>query len=281
MDPMPGIARRYASVNGITLHYAIAGQGEPVLLIHGFPQTWQEWLDIIPPLAQRFTVIAPDYRGAGESSRPASGYDKMTMARDLRELVRALGYSSVRVVGHDMGAMVAYRYAASYRDEVVRLVLMDAPVPGTEAFRMVRAHPRAWHINFHQCRDLAESLVAGREREYLTYFFKSRFTDPQAMTTEQMEVYIQAYCTPGGMRAGFEAYRAFDQDVLDNEPDLARKLEMPVMLLAGGASVSAPALQTMLADIAVDGRFHAVERSGHWLCEQATDEVIRALQEFL
>jgi pimeloyl-ACP methyl ester carboxylesterase len=278
---MPDLERRYAHVNGVTLHYATAGAGEPLLLIHGFPQTWYEWRDIIGPLSERFTVIAPDYRGAGESSRPATGYDKITMAKDLRELVHSLGFNTVRVVGHDMGAMVAYRYAAGYRDEVMRLVLMDAPIPGTDAFRMVRGHPRAWHINFHNARDLAESLVAGREREYLTYFFKSRFTDPLAMSPEEMEVYIKAYSTPGGMRAGFEAYRAFDQDVLDNQPDLARKLEMPVMLMAGGASVSAPALQAMLAEIAVTGRYHPVADSGHWLCEQATAEVISALRDFL
>jgi pimeloyl-ACP methyl ester carboxylesterase len=274
------IQRRYANVNGVRIHYAIAGAGDPVLLIHGFPQTWYEWKNIIPALAQRYTVIAPDYRGAGESERTQGGYDKHTVMSDLRGLVHQLGFSDVRVVGHDLGAMVAYRYAAIHADEVQQLVLMDAPVPGTSAAAQVRSAPRAWHVNFHSVRDLPEALVAGREREYLTTFFQSRFTHPDAVPQEDIEVYVEAYSSPGGMRAGFEMYRAWDRDAEDNKPYLANKLHMPVLVLGGEMSVSGPLLEGMMNDIASHGEFKLIRGSGHWLCEQNPAQVAEVLLEF-
>lgn len=277
---MTDLQHRYANVGGLKLHYVIAGQGEPVLLIHGFPQTWYEWREIIAELAKKYTVIAPDYRGAGESDRPQGGYDKHTVMEDLRGLVHQLGFKKLRVVGHDVGVMVAYRYAAVHPNEVQQLVLMDAPVPGTPAADQVRATPRAWHVNFHNARDLPEALVAGREREYLTFFFKSRFTSHNAISAADMEVYIAAYSSPGGMRAGFELYRAWDQDAQDNKPYLAKKLAMPVLVLGGEMSVSGPLLETMMNQIAANGQFKLVPNAGHWLCEQNPREVERFLIEF-
>lgn len=274
------IERHYAQLPGLRLHYALAGQGAPVLLIHGFPQTWHEWRNVIPALAEHHTVIAPDYRGAGDSDRPQGGYDKHTIMEDLRALIHQLGHRQVRVVGHDIGAMVAYRYAAMHPDEVQQLVLMDAPVPGTAALAQVRAMPRAWHANFHNVRDLPELLVAGRERAYLTPFFKSRMTRPDALSDADIDVYIQAYSAPGAMRAGFELYRAWDQDALDNQPCLARKLEMPVMVLGAGASASGALLEGMMHEIAHHGRFHRVENAGHWLCEENPRVVERLLLDF-
>jgi pimeloyl-ACP methyl ester carboxylesterase len=274
------VEHRYALVDGLKLHYAIAGKGEPVLLIHGFPQTWHTWRDVVAALADSFTVIAPDYRGAGDSDRPQGGYDKHTMMEDLRGLVRQLGFSRVRVVGHDIGAMIAYRYAAVHPDEVRQLVLMDAPVPGTPALDQVRAMPRSWHINFHNARDIAETLVCGREAQYLTYFFKSRFTTPDAVSPQDLAVYIAAYSAPGALRAGFEVYRAWDQDARDNAPYLARPLQMPVLVLGGAMSASGPLLEAMTRDIARDGRFALVPHSGHWLCEQNPAQVQRLLRAF-
>lgn len=274
------ITRHYASLPGLRLHYAIAGAGEPVLLIHGFPQTWQEWRGVMPALAARYTVIAPDYRGAGDSDRPQGGYDKHTMMQDLRALVQHLGHRRVRVVGHDIGAMIAYRYAAMHPDEVQQLVLMDAPVPGTAALAQVRAMPRAWHANFHNVRDLPELLVAGREREYLTLFFRSRMTRPDAMTDADIDAYVRAYAAPGAMRAGFELYRAWDQDAQDNQACLARKLDMPVLVLGAGASASGGLLEGMMHEIAHHGRFERVDGAGHWLCEESPRIVERHLLDF-
>ena len=274
------LRHNYATVDGLKLHYVIAGQGEPVLLIHGFPQTWYEWREIIAELARKYTVIAPDYRGAGESERPQGGYDKHTVMEDLRGLVHQLGFKKLRVVGHDIGVMVAYRYAAVHPDEVQQLVLMDAPVPGTQAADQVRAMPRAWHVNFHNTRDLPEALVAGREREYLSVFFKSRFTHPDAISAADMEVYIAAYSSPGGMRAGFELYRTWDKDGQDNKPYLAHKLPMPVLVLGGEMSASGPLMETMMNQIAGNGQFKLVRNAGHWLCEQNPRELEQLLLEF-
>ena len=277
---MPDIERRYAQLPGLRMHYAIAGAGDPVLLIHGFPQTWHEWRNVIPALAERYTVIAPDYRGAGDSDRPQGGYDKHTVMEDLRALVHQLGHRRVRVVGHDIGAMVAYRYAAVHPDEVQQLVLMDAPVPGTAALDQVRAMPRAWHANFHNVRDLPELLVAGHERAYLTHFFKSRFTRPDALSAQDIGVYVDAYSAPGALRASFELYRAWDQDAQDNRPYLERKLEMPTLVLGAGASASGALLESMMHAIASRGQFQMVAGAGHWLCEENPREVERHLLDF-
>ena len=271
---------RYAIVNGVRIYYRIAGRGNPLLLIHGFPQTSHAWANIIPALAEHYTVIAPDYRGAGESDKPSSDYDKVTVMEDLRAVVHQLGFKEIRVCGHDMGVMVAFPYAARHPDEVTHLALLDAPVPGTEAMEFVRSAPRAWHNNFHKVRDLPEALVAGREREYLTHFFKSRFTVPWAISQEDIDLYIRAYSAPGSMRAGFEMYRAFDKDAEDNRPYIAEKLKMPVLVLAGEFSVSAPVLKNMASEIAVNSSFLIVPGSGHWLCEQRPAEVQENLLAF-
>ncbi len=275
-----------AVIDGNRLHYVVAGptdgsRGDPVLLIHGFPQTWYEWHQVIPALAEKFTVIAPDFRGAGHSAKPLGGYDKHTMMEDLRGIVKSLGFSKLRVVGHDVGAMIAYRYAAVHPDEVEKLVLMDAPVPGTKQFAAVRAHPRAWHINFHSARDISEFLVAGKEREYLRFFFESRVTNPAAFPLEAMEPYLRAYAAPGGLRAGFEWYRNMERDGEENQTYLAKKLKMPVLVIGGEVSVSGPFLADMLSDIAEDGRLVMVQHSGHWLCEENPAGVNRALLNFL
>jgi len=271
---------RFAEVNDIRLHYVIAGSGRPLLLMHGFPQTWYEWRAIIPRLAEHYTVIAPDYRGAGDSGRTHAGYEKFNVADDLRQLVRQLGFEKVGLVGHDMGAMVVYAYAAQYESEVCGLVLMDAPVPGTKALQAVRASPRAWHTNFHAVRDLAEFLVAGREQEYISHFFKSRFTLPGAVPDEDIERYVKAYSTPGAIRAAFEMYRAWEQDAIDNAPHLARKLDIPVMVMGAEMSVSGPTLREMTGDIAKNGVYREVAKSGHWLCEQNPDQVGDFLFDF-
>ena len=274
------IERRYATVRGLRLHYATAGQGAPVLLIHGFPQTWQTWRGVLSGLAQHYTVIAPDYRGAGGSDRPAGGYDKHTMMEDLRGLVQQLGHQKLRVVGHDIGAMIAYRYAAVHPDEVQQLVLMDAPIAGTAAMDQVRAMPKAWHIHFHSARDVAEMLVAGREREYLTLFFQARFSRPDGVPADDIAHYVAAYSASGAMRAAFELYRAWDQDALDNQPLLASKLAMPVLVLGAESSASGRLLQTMAGQIARHGQFALIRASGHWLCEEQPQQVLQHLTDF-
>ena len=271
---------------GVRLHYVTAGEGpRTIVLLHGFPQTWWEWHRVIPGLvAGGFRVVAPDYRGAGDSFRPAGGYDKVTMARDVRTLVREhLGIEDrVVVAGHDIGLMVAYAYAQAYRDEVSHLVVVDAPLPGTEVFDRLRSDPRVWHFAFHGARDVAEMLVAGRERPYLQAFFAARVFDPSAIAPADLDVYVAAYSAPGAMRAGFEVYRAFDRDAEDNRAALVRhgKLTVPVLAVGGAISTSGPLVEEMMREVAEDVTGLRVPRTGHWVPEESPEAFARAVLEF-
>jgi pimeloyl-ACP methyl ester carboxylesterase len=271
---------------GLRLHYVTAGDGpRTIVLLHGFPQTWWEWRRVIPLLVERgFRVVAPDYRGAGHSWRPAGGYDKVTMAADIHRLL----YDHVGVggpfvlAGHDIGLMVAYAYAQAYRDDISHLVLMDAPLPGTAVFDRLRSDPRVWHFAFHGARDVAEMLVTGRERQYLQLFFNARTYDPSAVGDDDLEVYVSAYSAPGAMRAGFEVYRAFDQDAADNRAALERngRLPMPVLAVGGETSTSGPLVEEMAREVADDVRGVRVPRSAHWIPEENPEALVAAMVEF-
>ncbi|WP_394831496.1 alpha/beta hydrolase [Pendulispora rubella] len=275
------LSHHKTDVHGVRLHYVLAGRGEPVVLLHGFPQTWFEWRKIIPVLAERFTVIAPDYRGAGHSSRPVSGYDKRTMAEDIRQLVRHLGFERATIIGHDIGLMVAYAYAAAYPEATSKLVVMDAPLPGTKVWDRLVHDPRVWHFAFHGARDVAEMLVAGKEREYLTTFYDARIYDPSAFTREDIDEYVRSYAAPGAMRAGFEVYRAFPQDVVDNRASMRAPLEMPVLALGGAHSTSGPLLEEMMREVARDVTGAVVPHAAHWLPEENPAFVLEQLRAFL
>lgn len=268
------------------LHYVTAGEGPRTLvLVHGFPQTWWAWHRVIPRLArQGFRVIAPDYRGAGNTWRPLSGYDKKTMAWDIHRLVR--DHLQIRdpilLVGHDIGLMVAYAYAQSFRDEVSRLVLMDAPLPGTEVFARMRSDPRVWHFAFHNARDVPESLVAGRERIYLKAFFNARIFNGGAIGETDLDIYTTAFSTPGGMRAGFELYRAFDQDVADNTAFLQKsgKLDIPVLAMGGTLGTFGPVVEQMVREVAHDVRGIRIPGTSHWIGEENPQGFVEALTDF-
>lgn len=271
---------------GLRLHYVTAGQGpRTAALVHGFPQTWWEWRHVIPALVTAgFRVIAPDYRGAGHSWRPPGGYDKRTMAGDIRELVRRdLGIEGpVVLIGHDIGLMVAYAYAQAYRDEVSHLVVVDAPLPGTAVFDRLRTDPRVWHFAFHGARDVAEMLVAGRERPYLQAFFDARVFDPSAIGEADLDIYASAYSAPGAMRAGFEVYRAFDRDAEDNRAALQRngKLAVPVLAVGGETSTSGPLVEEMMREVAEDVAGARVPRTAHWVPEENPGAFVSAVLEF-
>jgi pimeloyl-ACP methyl ester carboxylesterase len=272
---------------GLRLHYVTAGSGpSTVVLLHGFPQTWWEWRHVMPALIDSgYCVIAPDYRGAGGSFRPAGGYDKRTMAADIHRLLRQHTNASERIilVGHDIGLMVAYAYAQAYRDEVSHLVIVDAPLPGTAVFDRLRADPRVWHFAFHAARDVAEMLVTGRERPYLQSFFSARVFDPSAIGPDDFDVYAAAYSAPGAMRAGFELYRAFDQDAEDNRVSLERngKLTIPVLAIGGEISTSGSFVAEMMREVAVDVAECRVPRTAHWIPEENAAAVSKAVLEFL
>ena len=271
---------------GLRLHYVTSGDGpRTIVLLHGFPQTWWEWRHVIPAFTDAgFRVVAPDYRGAGHSWRPPGGYDKVTVAGDVRRLLREhLAIDGpIVLAGHDLGLMVAYAYAQAFRDELSHLVVVDAPLPGTAVFDRLRNDPRVWHFAFHGARDVAEMLVAGREREYLQVFFNARCFDPSAIGEADLDTYVAAYSAPGAMRAGFELYRAFDRDAEDNRAALARNgpLAVPVLAVGGEISTSGPVVEEMMREVAEDVTGVRVPRTGHWVPEESPEAFADAVLEF-
>jgi pimeloyl-ACP methyl ester carboxylesterase len=265
-----------ASVNGIQMHYVIGGQGDPVVLLHGWPQTWYEWRHVMPALARNYTVIVPDLRGLGDSSKPLDGYDGNTAAVDIHQLVVQLGFNDIFLVGHDLGAFVSYSYASAHPNEVLRLVILDVPIAGTgPALNLTRL----WHIPFHMVRDIPETLVEGKEREYLTWFYRNGAYNPAAITEEDIDEYVNHYSAPGGMRAGFEYYRALPINVEQIKEYSKTKLPMPVLALGGEYSFGSAALDSMKS-LATDVRGGVVPLSGHWIAEERPDFLTEQLYKF-
>jgi pimeloyl-ACP methyl ester carboxylesterase len=275
MDPQG----KFTEVNGVKLHYLVAGKGDPVVLLHGFAETSHMWLPLIAELADKHTVIAPDLRGFGDSSAPADGYTKAAMAQDIHALVKSLNYDRIRLVGHDIGLMVAYAYAAQYPSEVDRLVLMEAFLPGVGEWNKVFLLRDLWHFHFYGKTPLA--LVTGRERIYLEHFWNDFAADPNKSVPENdREFYAKAYAQPGHMAAGMEVFRAFPKDAEDFAQFAKTKLSMPLLVLSG-EKAGGPFLieQGRMVASNVDGVL--VKGSGHWLMEEAPDQVIPRLVEFL
>ena len=270
---------RFANVNGVRLRYLVAGKGEPVVLLHGYAETSHMWLPLIPQLTGSHTVIAPDLRGADQSSKPAGDYTKVAMAQDIRALVKKLGYERIRIVGHDIGLMVAYAYAAQYPSEVDRIVLMDAFLPGVGNWRDVWLMRDLWHFHFYGKTPLA--LVHGRERIYFEHFWNDFAANPKHSIPERdRRFYAKAYARPGGMRAGFEYFRAFEKDAEDFARLAQTPLAMPMLVLTGEkASGDGLIQQARLVATNVEGVI--VRNSGHWLMEEAPEQVIPKLIEFL
>jgi pimeloyl-ACP methyl ester carboxylesterase len=272
------IISRIAEVNGARLHYLIAGEGDPVLLLHGYAQTSHMWRPLIAQLAKTHTVIAPDLRGFGESAKPESGYDKKTMAKDVHALAASLGHERLGVAGHDIGLMVAYAYAAQYPAEVDRIALMDAFLPGVGDWTSVWLLRDLWHFHFYGKTPLA--LVDGRERVYFEHFWNDFAADPaRSVSEEDRQLYAAAYAQPGGMRAGFEVFRAFEQDARDFAEFGKTKLKMPMLVLTGEkASGEFLIVQGRLVAENVEGV--VVKGSGHWLIDEAPDQVVPKLVAF-
>ncbi len=270
---------RFAEANGVRLRYLIAGQGDPVVLLHGYAQTSHMWLPLIAKLARSRTVIAPDLRGIGESATPPDGYTKAVMAEDIRALMQSLGLKRIRIVGHDIGLMVAYAYAAQHPAEVDRIALMDAFLPGVGNWRDVWLMRDLWHFHFYGETPLA--LVAGRERTYLEHFWNDFAADRNRSVPEaDRQLYAKAYGRPGGMRAGFEVFRAFERDAEDFARFALQPLTMPMLVLTGEkASGDGLIRQARLVASNVEGV--VIRGSGHWLMEEAPDQVIPRLVEFL
>jgi pimeloyl-ACP methyl ester carboxylesterase len=266
-----------ADVNGVRLHYVRGGQGDPIVLLHGWPQTWYEWRHVMPGLAQQYTVIAPDLRGMGDSEIAANGYDKRTLASDIYELVRQLGFRQILLVGHDLGGQVAYAYACDRPQDVSRLAILEAPIPGLPGWEEAKA--ATWHFAFHSIPDLPEALVEGKERFYLSWFYRHYAHNPNAIAPEDIDEYVRTYSAPGKMQAGFDYYRAFSEDAKHNQKFVDAKLEMPVLALGGEDCLNDFPLR-QLETVAINIRGGGIPRAGHWIAEECPDYLNQELFNF-
>ena len=279
----PAVTHHTAQVNGIKIHYAMAGTGDPVVLLHGWPQTWHEWRRGIPALAARYNVIAPDLRGFGDSDKPAGGYDKRTVAEDIYQLVQHLGLGPVNLVGHDLGMMAAYAYACANPDQVRKLVLAEAGLPGLglEEFFDTAKYPQFWHFGFFSAaNNVAESLIAGRERPFVSHFIRMQSYDPTGVPEEDLDEYARRLAAPGALRGGFEHYRAFPVDAGHNREHARTKLNMPVLTIGGERSIG-DMLEKAMKPLARHVRGLVIECCGHYIADERPEAVAGELLRFL
>lgn len=281
MNALPaGLSHGRAELGDVSLHYVTAGEGEPLVLLHGWPQTWFEWRHLIPELARRYRVIAPDLRGLGDSSRPAEGYDKRTMAADIHGLLGSLGVERCCLVGHDWGGPVAFALAAHYPGLVRRLAILDVVIPGDGGD--FSQGGRRWHHAFHQVAGLPEELVRGRERAYLGWFYRNFAHRPDAIGEEEIAEYLRTYSDPAALAAGFALYRALPRDREDNAAWLSRhKLAMPVLAVGGGESFGRRhEPEELLRRCAQDVTGAVIADSGHWIPEEQPERLLALLLDF-
>ena len=274
-----GFRSATALVNGVNIHYVRGGHGEPLVLLHGWPQTWYEWQRLLPPLAEHYTVIAPDLRGFGDSDKPATGYNTRTLADDLHALLAHLGLVRIRLVGHDIGLMVAYAYAAAYPADVHKLVLLDAPIPGIEpTWGQVKAN--RWHFGFNATPHLAAQLLAGRERYYLEYMYTTSAFRKTAFTAAEVDEFVRAYAAPGAMEASLGVYKAFDTSGAQNQASARTKLPMPVLALGGDHSFG-PRIVALVQLVAEHVQGGSIPDCGHWVAEENPEYLLAQLLDFL
>ncbi|HEX4329362.1 MAG TPA: alpha/beta hydrolase [Burkholderiales bacterium] len=263
---------------GATLHVVSGGQGPAVLMIHGFGDSGDMWSPLAAELAKTHTVVVPDLRGMGLSSHPEGGYDKWNQAADMRAVLTALKIDHAAVVGHDIGTMVAYAYAARYPDKTDRLVVMDAPVPGIPPWDQILRLPALWHFNFGG-KD-AERLVAGRERIYLDRFWNEFAGDPKKFDEGMRRHYTKLYARPGAMHSAFAQFLILNQDAEQNQKMMGTKLTMPVLAIGGAKSFGANEAIVM-RNAATNVTELVVPDAGHWLMEEAPGPTIAAIRRFL
>ena len=271
--------------NGIRQHYVEAGEGEPVILLHGFPETWYAWRKQIPALSQHFRLIVPDLRGYGETDKPPSGYDKRTMAADIRALMDVLGIERASLVGHDRGARVATRFAKDHPHAIRRLAVLDN-IPTLHIFesmdaQIARGH---WFFIFNQVPDLPEALIAGREETWLRFILQGWTYDPELLTPEDFAAYTRAYSKPGAVRGALSDYRAGREDVAQDQQDRDTKIGCPTLALWGedfelvGRMFDVAAIWRGMAR---DLRTVPIAQCGHLPHEERPEQVNAALLEFL
>jgi pimeloyl-ACP methyl ester carboxylesterase len=270
---------RTAEIDGTRLHYLTAGSGPPLLLLHGYAETSSMWQALLPAIAERFMVVAPDLPGMGDSDIPADGLDMQSAAIRMHALACSLGIEKARVVGHDIGLMVAYAYAAQFPDEVEKLVVMDAFLPGVGDWESIYNDPAFWHFRFHG--PTPEALVRGRERIYFEYLWNELAANKwKSIPEADREAYADAYSEPGRMRAGWAYFGSFPQTAKDFARLAETKLSMPVLAIGGDKSLG-EFLGRQMKLAASNVTAVVIEDSGHWLLEEQPDQTTRVLLAFL
>ena len=264
--------------DGATIHVRVGGQGPAVVLLHGFGDTGDMWAPMAAELARDHRVVVPDLRGMGLSSHPAGGYDKKTQAADIRSVLTQLGIDRAAVVGHDIGATVAYAYAARYPDKTDRLVVMDAPVPGIPPWDEIVRSPALWHFSFGGPD--AERLVAGRERIYLDRFWNEFAGDPSKIDEATRVHYTAFYAQPGAMHSAFAQFLSIPKDAEDNKVSMTTKLTMPVLAI-GAAKAFGANVAIVMRNAADNVTEVLIANSGHWLMEEQPTATIAAVHDFL
>ncbi|GIE76890.1 dehalogenase [Actinoplanes philippinensis] len=280
-----GFTEQKVRVGDVGINYVRGGRGPVLVLVHGYPQTWYEWHEIMPALAEHYTVVAPDLRGAGKSDAPAGGYDKKTMAADIHGLLVKLGLNrDIRLVGHDIGTMVAYAYAAANPTEVKKLVLSEAPIPD-ESIYSFPALPKTgrgvWNFGFFSLTNgLPEQMVDGREELWVKLFTDQLMDVKGAIGPEDVKVYAKYLKDDAHLRASYEWFRAFPKDVRDNETNIKTKLPMPVLAIGADGSLGGN-IEGQVRQYAVNVKGAVIAGSGHWIYEEHPDEMTGILLSFL
>jgi pimeloyl-ACP methyl ester carboxylesterase len=278
-DASSAITSRTIEVDGVKLHYLTSGTGPAIILIHGYAETSRMWKPIIPKLAEEFTVIAPDLPGIGDSDIPASGLDMKTAAIRIHGLAKSLGIQKARVVGHDIGLMVAYAYAAQFPAETEKLVVMDAFLPGVAGWEEVYNNPGIWHFRFNG--PTPEALVQGLERTYFDYFWNDFAADKAHSIPEADRVaYAEAYARPGRMRAAWAYFVSFLQAAKDFAELSKTKLTMPILAI-GGDKANGVVLGQQMKIVATNASMIVLKNTGHWVLEENPKETTEALIKFL
>jgi pimeloyl-ACP methyl ester carboxylesterase len=276
---------RLVDLGELRLHAVIGGEGQPLLLVHGWPQSWYAWRMLMPTLARDFEVIAVDQRGIGLSEKPADGYDTATLANDLVALMATLGHARFALYGTDTGMPIAYALAADHPERVERLAVSEAPLPGISPspplFLPPALNQRLWHLTFNQLpAEVNEALVRGREE----IFFGAEFdasAGTKKLPAEVVSYYVESLARdPEALRGSFELYRQFPTIIAQNEQRKSRRLAMPVLAIGGEESGGAGVAETMKL-VADEVQGVVLSGAAHWVAEQAPDELLAALTEFL
>jgi pimeloyl-ACP methyl ester carboxylesterase len=277
------VTHHTVAIKDIRVHYVTAGSGDPVVLLHGWPETCAAWRDILPVLATKYTVIAPDLRGMGASSKASGGYDIDNVADDVYQLVRHLGHEKIFLAGHDWGAATAYSYAAQHSDDVRRLGFFEMVLPGfgimEEAMTPKPNGEFLWHLGFQSVSDVAYALIAGREDIYMGHIFQRYAYNPDAVRPERMQGYVDAMREVGALRAGLEFYKDYFVTAEQNKRHAETKLEMPILAMGGEACLG-PLPKQCLELAAGNVRGGVISECGHWIGEERPDFIAAQLLEF-